>query len=518
MKFLRDTVMTDKVLITNAHARRQKYGTRGYLKVRSALRHLIIADAEKGLKTLFVDISNRRQMKRYRSKAVLDPRSEFQNKNAVDLIYEVTKPHYLVLIGGPDIIPHVILNNPIQNDIDKNIPSDLPYASDEPFSNRKLRRNVATYAEVTRVLGRIPDVTGSGDVRLLVSQIMNAAGFKSRKREDYLSHFAISAYLYRKSTEQSVDNIFRHSTTRVSPPTMSQRLGKKTMAPLSHFINCDGVKGNSNFYGRRGNLTVISMTGANVAKNVKHNTIVAAECCYGAHLFDPGAADGNLPMANAYLKAGAIAFFGSTNVAYGSRVGNEGADLIAQYFLIDVLGNASVGRACLQARQRFVQSQKMENPVNLKTLAQFILLGDPSLQPVRGPSKPDAFVEHTDLREARQTRRVALVAAGRAAFGCSGFPGTRVHRGGTKLHEVVRKIACQRGFSVAPKELMAYDIAGGENYAKEMKARNVKQRVFVATDGKITGSRPHSAGLLFRVLVAHAQNQSLTDVIEYVRR
>jgi hypothetical protein len=110
---------------------------------------------------------------------------------------------------------------------------------------------------------------------------------------------------------------------------------------------------------------------------------------------------------------------------------------------LNVLKNASLGRACLQARQQFVFFQKMENPVNLKTLAQFILLGDPSLQPVRGDPPAEDFSKLVDFREARRTRRVALGAAGKAAAGCSGFPGRRLTGKKTKLHKLVRRIGQQ---------------------------------------------------------------------------
>ncbi len=199
--------------------------------------------------------------------------------------------------------------------------------------------------------------------------------------------------------------------------------------------------------------------------------------------------------------------------------GNGSADLIAQYFLIDVLGSTSIGRACLQARQKFVYSQKMENPVNLKTLAQFILLGDPSLQPVRDDAQADAFSKYVDFREARGTRRVALGAAGKAAAGCSGFPGRKIISRNTKLHKLTLKMARQRGFKIDLRAVEAYEIKGHENYATEMKARDVKQRVYVATHREQTSKKKVVKGVpLTRILVAHTQDDSVTSVFEYIRR
>ena len=87
------------------------------------------------------------------------------------------------------------------------------------------------------------------------------------------------------------------------------------------------------------------MTSDDVTKGAKPDTVVAAECCYGAQLFNPNDADGSLPMSNAYLGAGAAGYFGSTTIAYGPATGNGAADLLAQYFLINVLAGASLGRA-----------------------------------------------------------------------------------------------------------------------------------------------------------------------------
>jgi len=227
------------------------------------------------------------------------------------------------------------------------------------------------------------------------------------------------------------------------------------------------------------------MTSDDVAMAVKRNTIVVAECCYGAHLFKPSASS-KLPIATAYLNAGAIAFLGSTNIAYGSPDGNATADLIAQYFLINVLDAKSVGRGLLQARLQFVRTQKMANPVNLKTLAQFLLLGDPSLQPVRGRAELVELHKYVDHRESRRTRRVALAAAGDAAASSSGFPGQKLVSNKTKLHRLVRRIAVERGFEIGADAVEARQVVGRYSYANEMKDRNVEQNVFIVTHQKRT--------------------------------
>jgi hypothetical protein len=323
--------------------------------------------------------------------------------------------------------------------------------------------------------------------------------------------------VWRQSTEESVDNIFGSKAIKLCPPTKGSG---NLLTPLAHFINCHGAETDPNFYGQRGKQYPVSMTSDDVSRGAKRSTLVAAECCFGAQLYDPNDANGKWPIANAYLGAGAAAFFGSTTIAYGPAKGNGSADLLTQYFLIDTFAGASIGRACLQARQKFVLEQKMEDPVNLKTLAQFVLLGDPSLQPC--PTQvPDAkeLAEFVDESAARKMRRVALVAAGKAAADSSGFPGKRVARRAKKLHGVVQKLARQRGFRARSQDLAAFHVVGGGTYGKELKARGVEQKVLMLVEEHKTGGAKAvdlPKGLRnVRILVAHAQDNRVTSLTEY---
>src|SRR5262249_53758418 len=117
---------------------------------------------------------------------------------------------------------------------------------------------------------------------------------------------------------------------------------------------------------------------------------------------------------------GAHGFFGSTNIAYGPSEGQGQADLICQYFIESVLKGASLGRATLEARQRFVAQFSHVDPSDLKTAVQFLLLGDPSLQPIG--VTPHAFSRTRVMKRASRTgamqsetrrfRRERLVRAG----------------------------------------------------------------------------------------------------------
>jgi hypothetical protein len=149
-----------------------------------------------------------------------------------------------------------------------------------------------------------------------------------------------------------------------------------------HFINCHGALADPHFYGQRGDDFPISHDAAYLAGKVGSGTIVAAECCYGAELYDPALSEGQGGICSTYLGAGGYGFFGSSTIAYGPSAGNAQADVICQVFLQRVLLGASLGRAALEARQQYIASCGTLDPTDLKTIAQFNLLGDPAIHAV----------------------------------------------------------------------------------------------------------------------------------------
>jgi len=67
---------------------------------------------------------------------------------------------------------------------------------------------------------------------------------------------------------------------------------------------------------------------------VSAGTVVAAECCYGAELYDPAPCrqSTDRKFAIPIWRMKGMVFFGSTTIAYGPANGNASADLICQYF------------------------------------------------------------------------------------------------------------------------------------------------------------------------------------------
>jgi len=205
--------------------------------------------------------------------------------------------------------------------------------------------------------------------------------------------------------------VFGDSDALNLAPPSGPAFSAKALAPLAHFINCHGGQSDPTFFGEKGNSQPVSLTSDSIAKKIKPGTVAAVECCYGAELYDLVTLSVAMPICQRYLNRGAYGFFGSSTIAYGPEEGNGAADLITQYFLLALLEGASLGRAALTARQRFVEQVGELDPVDLKTLGQFNLLGDPSIHPVviASPTEvPKGVDVEKSERDERQQRRAKL--------------------------------------------------------------------------------------------------------------
>jgi hypothetical protein len=324
-----------------------------------------------------------------------------------------------MILGTIDVIPHQDLKNPIyspSDDPDKMAFGDLPYACEAKYSRRP-----QDFFGPTRVVGRLPDITGAKDPRYLIDLLNFAGKYKSIDASSYHNYCGISAEIWENSSLLSVTNIFGNgSGLRTVPPS------KSTWPPaflgrLAHFINCHGAPHDSRFYGQPASgaqVFPVALDAGYLNLKVTEGTVVAAECCYGGQLFDTALNQGRLGICYTYLANKSYGFFGSTTIAYGPAEGNDAADLICQYFLRSVFRGASVGRAALEARQEFVHRASMSDPDNVKTIAQFNLYADPSLTPIEAPTGKATLTRgisieaESGMRVARAERRRDLFSRG----------------------------------------------------------------------------------------------------------
>ena len=402
--------MDDKIIVSNRTALKAKYGTDGLAKIGKAVDVLIKADAKRGIKSRLVFLDRAATMHGFNGRAVTDASDRTQNKQAIDAICRKADPDYLMILGATDVVPHQDMKNPVfhpRDDPDKSADGDLPYACDTPYS-----RDIAAFKGPTRVVGRLPDLHGAkGNPSYLLRLLATATKYRSRRPTDYANYFGLSTHSWRKSTAESLFNMFGNNDALNLAPPKGPNHSAKTLAPLSHFINCHGGQADPEFVGEKGDSQPVSLSSSSIADKIKGGTVAAVECCYGAELYDSVTLSLPMPICQRYLNRGAYGYFGASTIAYGPEEGNGAADLITQFFLLAVLEGASLGRAALTARQKFVEQVGELDPMDLKTLGQFNLLGDPSIHPVQIVS-PTGVPKGVDVekskREERRQRRSKL--------------------------------------------------------------------------------------------------------------
>lgn len=402
--------MDDKIIISNRSALLAKYGSKGLAAINKALTTLKSADKQRGIDSRVVYLDDAAMMKKLGGKAVSKASNRQENKAAVDVVFGKLMPDYLMILGAHDVVPHQDIANPAFDpegeDDDRYAWSDLPYACDVSYS-----RDPARFVGPTRVVGRLPDLVSAHEPSYLIALLKTAARYKRRAPKDYAAYFGLSAAVWEGSSRMSLENAVGNSTGLRLSPAAGPRHPPNQLRARTHFINCHGGESSPEFQGEKGEQYFSALTTATLADKITEGTVAVAECCYGAQLYDALTLVIDLPICQSYLRQGAYGYFGSTTIAYGPEDDNGQADLVCQYFLRNVLAGASLGRAALMARQEFVANTGQMDPVDLKTLAQFYLLGDPSIHPVAGAAEPKQRGD-TAERFLRAERRAKLTSTG----------------------------------------------------------------------------------------------------------
>ena len=414
---------TDKVIVTNFSALREKYGNDGLKKINTAVAALMAADKKRGLNDKYLGLDDAAAMKKLGAAPVKTAANRKENKTAVDGIYKSLAPDYIMILGSIDVIPHQDMRNPMYStdpdgDPDRFAFGDLPYACEKAYGHRP-----QDFIGPTRVVSRLPDITGINDPKYLTDLLKTATSYSSTTPDAYHKYFGITAEVWKSSTEQSLERIFGDAHELNSVPPKKDSWTKPLIGRKSLFVNCHGNFNTPFFSGQSvadEDDYPDALRASFVDGKITEGTLAAIECCYGGQLYNPKFAKGQSGMCNTYLENKAYGFFASTTIAYGPSTGNGQADLICQYFLRNVMAGASVGRAALEARQKFARNTSMGNPMNIKTLAQFNLYGDPSCSPVKMvdpkgplPKTPAKGISYATVdRVDRASRRRALFIEG----------------------------------------------------------------------------------------------------------
>ena len=397
-----------KIIVSNKSALQALYGE-NLDNIGVALDALIASDNKKKINTQVIYLDDQKLMESFNVPYVSDKNNEEQNKEAIDGLYNDLNPDYIMILGGPDIVPFQSMTNPVSGDPDPNVPSDLPYASDSGYST-----NINDFLNPSRVVGRLPGISGESNPEALITAIDAAANLTTRTKEEYETYFSVSASVWQGSTTKSLTNIFGNADDLELSPPSGPDWTDKQLESRSHFVNCHGSSDDSKWYGQSGSNYPEAVKASQIDGKLSVGTIAAAECCYGAQLYAPGASQS--AICNTYLGNQAAAFCGSTNVAYGPADGQGQADLITQYFIKNLLDGFSSGSAMLKARQKYIDDHGWMGATDLKTIAQFYLLGDPSGLPVGKSSKAPVPKSYFPLGEndrqvlKRRKRRANFIA------------------------------------------------------------------------------------------------------------
>ncbi|SEW35699.1 hypothetical protein SAMN04488122_2299 [Chitinophaga arvensicola] len=511
-------MLTTKLIITNKSALQQKYGD-AHQQILADVNALQAYDNARHLDAHIIFLDDAAQMQTCQATAVTDPLDDAQNKKAIDELYRFFSPGYLLLLGSQDIIPLQRLKNllPGDNDPDAFIPSDLPYACDTPYDT-----DPGKFISPTRVVGRLPDIPGVADPAYLHTLITNILTATPAQRSDYLPYFSMSTFDWQDSTQNSLKSIFGNDSQLLLFPGGDDSLTGTnwTAAQLqakTHFINCHGAIYNPGFYGQKSTEFPLAMRSDILSGKIAHGTIVAAECCYGGQLFDPKKNSGKrISMANSYLLNNALAFVGSSNIAYGPPTGQGLADLLTQYFVKNVLNGASTGRALLEARQRFLNEMGPTlDPFELKTAAQFYLLGDPSWQPVINEKDPSTTGSDQLFVNTLQNRRDNLEARGKMLddFIAVPQPSDGSHATDPALHTAMQKLLDEKNFAEKREPKVFVNRKNNAMAKEDRNSRMPSVKFHVFSESAIHGESPAT-----KVIVVKEKNNQILGYREYVSR
>lgn len=370
--------MANKLIITNRTALTAKYTASGLAQVEASLTTMIASDRTRNVITTLVYLDDVVQMARFKAPPVTNAASAQQNKVAIDAVVSATNPVFMMILDASDVVPFQPLNNPVPGDPDLDVPSDLPYACDAPYS-----LFASDFTAPTRLVGRIPGVLGASTPDNLIRAIANLISFRPTTRTPYLNYFAVCMQNKSDVTGSVLDTVFGNRTNlSTSPPNGPDWSNTQYQAKI-HVFGLHGSSSDPNWFGDDGaGSQPEAVKSSLLAGKSGLGTIVGTQCCYGAQLYRPPA-NQPLPICNTYVVNGAIGLFGCTVIGYSRRNGGGGlgpSDLYNQLFLTQALTPQSLGSAFLKARQQYVASGgAMLTTSSLKMLAGFVFYGDPSI-------------------------------------------------------------------------------------------------------------------------------------------
>jgi hypothetical protein len=300
----------------------------------------------------------------------------------------------LQIVGGHEVIPFHRLPNPTDDD-DPDVPSDNPYASrDENYFVPEwpvgrmptpsdpqaafllgLLRKAAEPASQTRI-------TFAQTLFTVVRRLFRPAAAK------FQTGSACTAAVWKKASLEVFRPIASGASMLVAPPTNSTTLPAEFLTqPKYSYFNLHGMENGPQWLGQKDARTKgpvdvefpIVLNPGKITGAGKAPVVVFSEACYGANILQKGVGDA---VSLSLLAAGTRALAGSTKISYGAAAAPLiAADLLGRLFLQNCQSGIPAGESLRLAKLAFAEEmnrrQGFLDPEDQKTLASFILLGDP---------------------------------------------------------------------------------------------------------------------------------------------
>jgi hypothetical protein len=291
----------------------------------------------------------------------------------------------LLIIGGPGIVPFGVLPNPMF-DSDPSLLADCVYGTDAGVWPLEGGADTHGYGTSWPV-GRLPDADAPSP-ELLLALIAAAAAQHRRGPLAATPCLGLSSAAWQAASEAVLAAALPAPPLALlsSPPLTAESLDRELLVQARLiYVNLHGVADAPNWYGQSTDspALIVALRPADLAGLQLDGAVVVSEACYGARL---GAQSSDTSLALALLEHGAVAFVGATGITYGPlQPPNSQADLLALHVMRQLRRpGASVGQSLVAARlatlRETVLAQGTLDEDDEKTLLEFVLYGDPTLQ------------------------------------------------------------------------------------------------------------------------------------------
>jgi hypothetical protein len=213
--------------------------------------------------------------------------------------------------------------------------------------------------------------------------------------------YGYSAHVWRENSRTVLDAIGPDLPLSCCPPVDADSFAvQSASAGALLYLNLHGAAGLPNWYGQldpsrdgQGERLPIALRPDSFEHNSLAGCLLISEACYGLDLAGR-TVQTSIPLRA--LAGGARACVGATVNAYGSSSAPIlGADLLCQRLLGQLQRGAPIGEALREARLEFAQTmyrrQGYLDDVDIKTLLEFVLLGDPWAQIAAPQTTPSVW-------------------------------------------------------------------------------------------------------------------------------